>query len=396
MKVALISSRFPYANNEPFLGAEIAALAPHIERLTVAPLRPSGKPLHDTAGAVPIVQWPWTFSTLRLACSALRRAPRESIGALSEILRGSGGLYVKLKNLVVYPRALALAERFRQEGVEHVHAYWLSTPATAAMIVARVNAISWSSTAHRWDVFERNMIPEKAASARFIRTISERARTEIMRIAPSRRKKIIVVRLGTAILQSAAPPRGARSGLSLLCAAALRPVKGHADLCEAFAVAHAADPSLRLTLCGEGALEAEIRARIEALPCRDAIHFRGYVAHDRLLSELASGRYDAVVLASRDDGVREMEGVPSILIEASSLNVACIATRSGAVGELLDDRSAFLVPPQQPALLADAILNARDPQQRRTRVALAAKRARELHDPYRTAEQIAALLAESA
>lgn len=396
MKIAILSSRFPYANNEPFLGAEVAALAPHLERIVVSPLRPVGKPLHDAAGARPIVEWPWSPSTLRLAFSTLRRAPRASAHALSDILRGSGGLSVKLKNLTIYPRALALAERFRQEEIAHVHAYWLSTPATAAMIVARVNAISWSATAHRWDVFEGNMIREKAASARFIRAISERARAEIARIAPDQEKKIVVVRLGTAILGSTAPARDERGEMHLLCAAALRPVKAHADLLEAFAIAHDVDSSLRLTLCGEGMLEAEIRARVEALPCRDAIAFRGYVPHDRLLSELASGRFDAVVLASRDDGVSEMEGIPSILIEASSLRVASIATRSGAIGELLDERCAFLAPPQSPALLAEAILRARDPHERGKRAALAAKRAKELHDPSATAERIAALLAEPA
>jgi colanic acid/amylovoran biosynthesis glycosyltransferase len=375
MRLAVISSRYPHGRSEPYLGVELESLRPHVEELVVSPVRP-----------------PFSLETLSLCALTLLRVPGRSLSALVMILRGHCRLAVKLKNLAIYPRALALAEKFRRAGVEHVHSYWLSTPATAAMIVAYVNRTAWSSTAHRWDIGERNLIEEKAASAMFVRAISERGREMLASVAPEFAEKFNVVRLGTALNDDGrARPTRLRGGLHLLCAAAFVRVKGHLDLLEGFARAYDVMPSVHLTLCGAGPLEGEIRNYAERLACRDAVAFRGYLPHHVLLAELRRGDYDAVILTSRNDG-SEMEGVPSILIEAASLSIACIATRSGAVEELLDNESAFLVPPGQPQSVAMAILAAADPAKRSRRAALGAKRAQSLHDPVRTASLFISML----
>ncbi len=391
MRVAVISARFPCGHHEPYLAAELAAVRSRVEHLAVAPLRPGRNAAQDAGGARVILQYPYSGKSIALAFATLRRAPRETLALLAALLRARSRPLVKMKNLAVFSRSLALAEVFRRDRIDHVHAYWLSTPATAAWIVARINGIPWSATAHRWDIFEDNLIAEKARSASFVRAISERGRWELAKRAPEFAEKFVVVRLGTAISEASASRRNSAS-LQLLCAAAFVPTKGHADLLEAFAQAHARNAALRLTLCGEGPLEAEMRARAAALPCSEAIVFRGYVEHLQLLREMTDGRYDAVVLASRDDGVREMEGVPSILIEAASLGIACVSTRSGAIGELLDDESGFLAQPGEPQNLARAIVDACDAPERERRAGRGCERARRLHDPARSAGEFAALI----
>lgn len=392
MRIAVISSAFPCGTREAYLGAELEALRAHLGYAAVAPLRPDRTHAMEVGATTVLVQHPTAPSTYLLAFEALVRAPAHTLAALYEVLTAPRTLRAKLKNLAIFPRALALARRFAREGVDHVHAYWLSAPATAALVVSRVNDVPWSATAHRWDIFEDNMVAQKVADARFVRTISERGRAALARMVPGQEKKIEVVRLGSALTaQAAARPR--RDTTNLLCAAAFVSTKGHADLLDAFARAHAADSSLHLTLAGSGPLLMAMRARVEKMACRAAVSFRGHVEHCVLLRELTLGHYDAVILASHDDGVREMEGVPSILIEASSLGVACIATLSGAVGELLDERSAFLAAPQNAPALARAILDATEPGERDARARRAADRTRRLHDPSRTAATIAGLIA---
>ncbi len=375
MRLAIVSSRFPKGRGEPYLGVELEALRPHLSYLTVEPVRP-----------------PLSLRTVALAAATCVSAPVRCIRALFEVLRGSGSPTVRLKNLTAFPRALALAWEFRRQGIEHVHAYWLSVPATAALVISRVNGIPFSSTAHRWDITERNMIAEKARRASFVRVVSEYGRAELARAVPHCAEKFSVVRLGTALDEAGQGARSERNDtLTLLCAAAFVPVKGHRDLLSAFERAHRVNPELELTLCGTGTLEDEIREYAENLTCSSAIHFAGYVERRTLLEQLRRGTYDAVILASRDDG-REHEGVPSILIEAASLGVACIATRSGSITELLGDDSAFLAPPHQPHLLAQAILAARNPIERRRRAARARERAVQLHDPAHSAAQLISLL----
>jgi colanic acid/amylovoran biosynthesis glycosyltransferase len=381
MKLAVISSRYPSGTAEPFLGVELGPLRELVGEIVVVPVR------SDLLA----------FATFTRACATLVRAPGRSLSALRTILCARSRLGVTMKNLAVYPRALALAEDFRRQRVDHVHAYWLSTPATAAFVVARVNGIPWSATAHRRDIFEENMIPEKARSALFLRAVSSRGKAELCARAPDSAQKIAVVRLGTALQSKPAENAGCvERRMRLLCAAAFIATKGHADLVAAVCVARRAFSSLHLTLCGKGPLENAVRRQIAALGLNGTIEMRGYVPRDVLLREMAQGAYDAAILASRDDGLGDMEGVPSFLIEAASLGIACIATRSGSICELLDDGSAFLSAPQRPDLLAREILAATDPLERRRRAKRAADRSRLLHDPARSAAEFGALLGVSA
>jgi colanic acid/amylovoran biosynthesis glycosyltransferase len=374
MRLAIVSSRFPRGNGEPYLAVELSQLRSQIAHVAVEPARR-----------------PASARTFAYAAALVIAAPLRALRAVAETLYGSGSARVRLKNLAVVPHAFALAWEFRLKRIEHVHAYWLSVPATVALIIARVNDIPWSATAHRWDIYERNMLAEKVACATFVRAISERGRAELCRLTPQHAQKVSVVRLGTALATSAAIP-ATRREFRILCAAAFVPVKGHRLLLDAFAQAHRRFPHLRLTLCGTGPLESAMRARAESMPCGNAIAFRGYVPHDHLLGELQAGHYDAVALASIDDGVL-MEGVPSILIEAASAGIPCIATRSGAVGELLDDDCAFLAPPGDTEALARAILDAARSPERGPRAQTAARRVRSLHDPVRTATELVRLLA---
>jgi colanic acid/amylovoran biosynthesis glycosyltransferase len=357
-------------------------------RITVAALRP-GDDCRASAG--------WTHLEERGvddvvdAVRAVRRSPRRALDAFRAIVTAPATLRAKLKNAIVFPRSLALAERFWREGIEHVHAYWLSTPATAAFVVAKMNDHSWSATAHRWDIFEDNMARTKIASAAFVRAISDLGRRELLRLQNGVPGHVAVVRLGTALDGPPARPAGCGT-IALLCAAAFVPIKAHADLLAAFAKAREQDGRLRLVLAGEGPLQSRMEHLASDLGIRDAVVFRGNVNRPRLLEELRQGRYSAVVLASRDDGRSEMEGIPSILIEAMSLGIPCIATLSGSVRELLDESCGFPIAQGSPSDLAAAILEvARDTESSRARARAGMARARALHGPTQTASAFARL-----
>ena len=72
---------------------------------------------------------------------------------------------------------------------------------------------------------------------------------------------------------------------------------------------------------------------------------------------LAAYRWaDLFVLASRIAGDGDRDGLPNVLMEAQSQKLACIATRVSAIPELIDDgRTGMLVPPADPAALAQAL-----------------------------------------
>ena len=132
-----------------------------------------------------------------------------------------------------------------------------------------------------------------------------------------------------------------------VCVASLRPKKGHVHLIDAFALVAARLPDARLILLGEGPLENELRARVTHRGLDHAVYFGGY----RPDAADLVGRSDLFVLSSLE------EGMPNALLEAMSAGVPGVATDVGGVGEIITDgNEGYLVPPRQPALMADRLV----------------------------------------
>src|SRR5579862_6703030 len=108
MKIAIISSRFPFDNHEPYLGTELTALRPHVASIVVAPLRGNRRAAIDRSHGCTVLAPVRTLSTFSLALRALLRAPSAALAALGAIVREPATFACKLKNILIYPRALAL------------------------------------------------------------------------------------------------------------------------------------------------------------------------------------------------------------------------------------------------------------------------------------------------
>lgn len=338
MTIAIISSRFPRFGGETFLGVELGALRPHFERVIVVPVR----------DAV------YSRETLLSAVHVARTRPKAFLRALRAVCSGSGTLRVLLKNLVLFPKALAVARQIERERVDHIHAYWLSAPATVALVASELLGIPWSSSAHRWDIYERNLLKRKADTASFVRTISALGKRDLAGLIDAKdRGKVRQVPVGVKIPPAACT---AKPGpLRLVCAANLIEQKGHADLLEALAIASARNLAFTCDIVGSGPAFARLSRTIERLGLSDRVVLCGRVPHDALLERLQQGRYDAAVLASRDDAAIPLEGIPVALMEAMAAGLPCIATASGGIPELIDDSVGCLARPGDAVSLAAAI-----------------------------------------
>ncbi|MBV8601828.1 MAG: glycosyltransferase [Candidatus Eremiobacteraeota bacterium] len=379
-----MSSRFPDEPGEAFLSAELEALRPCVERLAVLPALPGATAYHPYKGEV--VRIPVAgAATLVAAVRTFLRRPGRALAALRDILFAPGRLAHRLKNLAIYPKGLAIGAVLARERFDHVHAYWLSAPATLAMVAARTAGITWSATGHRWDIYDDNFLALKAKRATAIRTISSQGKDAVCaRVAPLDRARIDVVPLGVTIPEAIAVPPP-REELVVLCAAELRPVKGHAILLDALARAREMGVPIRAVLAGIGPLEEEIRAQIARLGLDRCVRLEGYVSHGALLERIVRGEFDAVVLASIAQGDLK-EGIPVILIEAMAAGVPVVATKSGAIPELLEPSRGTVVPCGDAVALANAFVElARDPTRGRSRSASARAFVRERYDARQTA-----------
>jgi glycosyltransferase involved in cell wall biosynthesis len=399
MKLAYLTREFPFeALGEAFLAAEVQTLA-RFCRVHVIPVRPRRKrALFKDLGATGVFL-PWSGpAALFNALPEFLGHPVRAAAALMQILLPRYPVSDKIKNLALFPKALAVARYVRRNQIDHIHAHWLTTPATVALVASRMTDIPWSCTGHAHDVFGDNLLAQKAASARFIRIISRRNYEAFKRRSRHDRGSTVVLHVGVELPNAPAPARSSGGSFRMLCPARLHPMKGHADLLQALAHLRDRHVDFICDLAGDGELRSQIQARISALQLSHHVTVRGAVAHDVLLSEMRSGRYDAIVLASIEDpAITEIfEGIPVALMEAMAAGIPCVSTRIGSIPELVDEHNGILVDQHDADGLARALELLANDSFVRAKLGRAARiRVAEAFDVEETAKLLYGLIAES-
>jgi len=141
------------------------------------------------------------------------------------------------------------------------------------------------------------------------------------------------------------------------------PVKGGEAYAEAVAAAAPRFPATPFVLAGPGEPPPEAAATLARL---ENVSWRGWLDETAKRAELA--RCGVFVLPSLS------EGLPVALLEAMAWGRAIVATRMGGVPEVVEDgREALLVPPGDPAALAEAIGRLLGAPEERRRLGLAAE-----------------------
>ena len=124
--------------------------------------------------------------------------------------------------------------------------------------------------------------------------------------------------------------------------------KGHQFLLRALVLLGAKGLKPKAVIIGDGPLASQTAALIAALDLRNQVTLQEALPHDELMAVLAVA--DACVLPSTH------EGFGLAAAEAMWMEKAVLATRVGGLTELVEDGvSGLLVPPQDPAALAEGI-----------------------------------------
>jgi glycosyltransferase involved in cell wall biosynthesis len=129
----------------------------------------------------------------------------------------------------------------------------------------------------------------------------------------------------------------------------LSPEKGVDVLLESMSILRARGVPVGLLIAGDGPARAALEAQAARLSLGEVVRFLGQV-HDvgALYREI-----DLLVIPSRS------EGLPNVLLEALRHGRFAVATRVGAVPDVLEgSRAGLLVPAEDPEALASAIATA--------------------------------------
>ena len=191
-------------------------------------------------------------------------------------------------------------------------------------------------------------------SARAILTRSEFHRRRLIALGlPAER---IHVNFGGVDVPAAPPVRNAAAAKRLLAVGVMRTKKGPLYLLEAFRLAVAKDPALRLDFIGGGPLLPAARQFVAACNLSERVCLHGYAREDtkqRLFAKC--GVFVQHSLTDAETG--DEEGLPAAIQEAMAHGMAVVSTRHAGIPEaVLDGETGLLVDEGDVRAMADAML----------------------------------------
>ena len=234
-------------------------------------------------------------------------------------------------------RALARVARAYRPDVVHAH---FGDQGVLAAPVARTLGVPLLTSFYGYDASQLPRDPRWRRSFRALvagpnrALVLSRAMMNALASAGLARDRIFVLCTGKRLSDYPFRARD-RSPARFVTVGRLVEKKGHLDAVEAFARLVADGSDVSLDIVGQGPMERDIKARIEALQLQGRVRLLGALDHGetaRLMSEA-----DAFVLCSRTAANGDQEGVPTVLMEAQALGLPCVSTRHAGIPEVIPE-----------------------------------------------------------
>ncbi len=297
-----------------------------------------------------------------------------------------------------FGQALVLAAEF-PEDADWLHAHFIHTPGSVTLYASLILDTGWSCSAHAKDIWTSPDwdLRAKLGQARFVVTCTKAGFDKLQSLSPDpARVHLSYHGLDLSRFASFEGTRPARDGrdaqdpVLLLSVGRAVEKKGYDILLAALALL----PNTlawRFVHIGGGEELSKLKAQAETLGLTSRITWLGSRAQEEVLAKYRES--DLFVLPCRIASDGDRDGLPNVLVEASSQGLACISTTVSGVPELLSDGvNGLLIPPEDAQALSAALARAiADPELRLRLGAAAETRVRANFDHKSSIEELTRL-----
>ena len=358
-RIAYLLSQYPAISHTFFLNEVLALrkLGFHIETASINSIHPPGGgfpavELQEAAQTFYIKQTPKPF-ILQLLIKTVFTDPSVILRGLSAALKlrpwDIPGTGYALFYLV---EAIILGDWMKRRGLSHLHVHFGGAVATVGMLTSIAWQIPYSLTIHGPEEFydvAPSFLEQKISLATFVTCISHYCRSQLLKISPVVGwPKFHVCRLGVQTEVFLPVPAVPRDRLHVVNVGRLHPAKGQMILLESFLELRRRGISARLSIVGDGVGGDALREFVRRNDLGDSVTLHGALSHPATRAILATA--DLFVLPSF------AEGVPVALMEAMSMEIACVSTYVAGIPELIEaGEQGLLVPPSSVQALTEAM-----------------------------------------
>jgi glycosyltransferase involved in cell wall biosynthesis len=403
-RIAYIVSRFPHLP-ETFIRREMISLEQLGWQIELYPLIIQHQELihheaHPWLARAHAVPW-LSLDLVKSNVVRLMRQPQRYLSlfwrALWENIRSPKFL---MRALLLFPRAVWMADRFQEAGINHIHAHYATHPALVAWLINQLTGISYSITVHAHDIFvEKPMLATKLQDSVFVAAISEFNRQYLVNLfGPSVKQKIQIVRCGidpdfygsAKRVEVSDPER-----LEIISIGSLQPYKGHAYLVGACGELQKRGIPFRCRIVGGGDLYSMLERLIRENHLEESVELLGPRTQDEVSQLLRTA--NCYVQPSVITSSGKMEGIPVALMEAMASGIPVVATCISGIPELVrNGDTGWLVPSEDVTAIADALSQIYSgPAEARRRAAFGRKWVLEEFELSLNARRLASLYAQT-
>ncbi len=272
-----------------------------------------------------------------------------------------------------FAQALVLAAELDGK-IRHLHAHFLHTPGSVARYAAIMLKLPWSFSAHAKDIWTTPVweLREKLADCAWGVSCTAAGMDYLNGLrAPEQTPTVSLVYHGLDLARFPAPPAApsSRDGSTPDTAVRLISIgravvkKGFDTLLQALALLPA-ELHWQLQHLGGGPELAALKQLAQNLGLARRITWCGPVDQTTIIHALRASDLFALPCRVGPDGDRD--GIPNVLLEAQSQELACVTSRLPAIAEfIIDGGTGLLCPPDNAQAFATALEQLiRDPQRR--------------------------------
>ncbi len=256
--------------------------------------------------------------------------------------------------------------------IARIHAHFIHTPASVARYASQMRELAWSISAHAKDIWTSPdwELREKLRESDWTVTCTKAGLDRLNQLAPPENPALLVYHgLDLGRFSVMAVPHAERDGrdvakpVRLLTIARAVEKKGLDVLIDALSLMPP-DLHWRWTHVGGGNLIPQLKHRTAQLDLQDRCDFLGSRDQAEILALYRNS--DLFVLPCRIASDGDRDGLPNVLVEASSQGLAVLSTPISGVVELIEDGvNGALVPPDDAQALGQRMAElCRDPHLR--------------------------------
>jgi glycosyltransferase involved in cell wall biosynthesis len=297
-----------------------------------------------------------------------------------------------------FGQAIVLAAEIPDD-IGWLHCHFIHTPASVTAYASRISGLSWTCSAHAKDIWTSPEweLKDKLRAARWTVTCTKFGYDYLRKLVPERKsvhlcyhgldldrfghyKRVFSLRDGSSI----------EDPVLVISVGRAVAKKGYDILLRALSLLPS-DLSWQFCHIGGGDELDALQRMADELGIGDRTTWLGPQQQTVVLENYRKS--DLFVLACRVASDGDRDGLPNVLVEASSQGLACISTDVSGVPELLiNNETGLVVPPEDPKELALALEQAiRNPSLRKKLGTAAEKRVRKAFDLQSGIDQLASL-----